>query len=191
MDFYNSENGVSQYLELADGFDGRELIAEFRKHIEPGSTVLELGMGPGKDLEILSENFTVTGSDSSPTFLERYAGIDPDADLLNLDATSIETDRNFDAIYTNKVLMHLSDEDLAVSINRQSEVLLDDGIVMHSFWHGDSIEEIAGMTFHYRDEEFLRRVFVDRFSIVEIQRYTEMEDDDYIYVIARVANQRE
>ena len=43
------------------------------------------------------------------------------------------------------------------------------------------------MTFHYRDEDYLRGVFAVWFDIVSVQQYTEMEDDDSVYVIARVS----
>ena len=143
---------------MADGYDGKELIAELQQHLKPGATVLELGMGPGKDLDLLAEHYTVTGSDFSNIFLDRYRADHPDADLLQLDAITIETDRHFDAIYSNKVLHHLSDSELEQSVDRQANVLVDGGLVLHSFWYGERVEEIAGMTFHYRNEEFLRNL---------------------------------
>ena len=187
MEFYNTENGVADYIKMADGYDGKELIAELRPHLKSGATVLELGMGPGKDIDLLAEHYTVTGSDFSNIFLDRYRADNPDADLLQLDAITIETDRYFDAIYSNKVLHHLSDTELAQSVDRQSNVLSDDGLVLHSFWYGARVEEIAGMTFYYRDEKFLRNLFADRFEIVSMTKYAEMEEEDSVYVIARTS----
>lgn len=185
MEFYHTEKGVADYIEMADGYDGKELIAELLPHLKPGATVLELGMGPGKDLDLLAEHYTVTGSDFSSIFLDRYRTENPDADLLQLDAITTETDRHFDAIYSNKVLHHLSDTALAQSVGRQASVLLDGGLVLHSFWYGARVEEIAGMTFYYRDENFLSNLFDDHFEIVSMTKYAEMEEDDSIYVIAR------
>lgn len=185
MEFYTSEKGVADYIKMADGYDGKALIAELRQHLEPGATVLELGMGPGKDLDLLREHYTVTGSDFSNVFLERYRAEYPDADLLQLDAVTIETDRHFDAIYSNKVLHHLSDPDLAQSVARQANVLSDGGLVLHSFWYGARFEEIAGMSFYYRDVDFLQTLFADEFDILSMTKYAEMEENDSIYVIAR------
>ncbi len=53
MTYFNDKEKVSQYIEMAQGFDGKELIGILKKHLKEGSTVLELGMGPGKDLDIL------------------------------------------------------------------------------------------------------------------------------------------
>ena len=47
---------------MAEGFDGRELIEILKKYLSKGSTVLELGMGPGKDLDILNKNYSSTYS---------------------------------------------------------------------------------------------------------------------------------
>jgi len=68
MGFYDEERNVETYVEMAEGFDGRELVDVLKKHLAPGSTVLELGMGPGKDLALLAEAFTATGSDRSRVF---------------------------------------------------------------------------------------------------------------------------
>ena len=148
--------------------------------------MLELGMGPGKDLELLAEHYTVTGSDFSEVFLDRYRTINPDADLMQLDATTLDTDRRFDAIYSNKVLIHLSDTDLTASILRQADLLAGGGIAMHSFWHGDIVEEHGGLPVHYRNEDWLRRAFSERFEIISLHRYAEFEDRDSVYVIAKL-----
>jgi trans-aconitate methyltransferase len=147
LGFFDTEEGVSEYLEMAKGHDGRELILRIREHLAPGSTVLELGMGPGTDLEILSAHYRVTGSDSSNLFLEIYRKINPEADLLLLDAVTIETDKRFDCIFSNKVLHHLERSDLETSVPRQAAVLEEDGLVAHSFWSGNKIEEHGGLHF--------------------------------------------
>jgi trans-aconitate methyltransferase len=185
MGFYHTEEGVSQYIDMAAGYDGRHLIAIFETFLADGARILELGSGPGVDFEILSRRFAVTGSDFSDVFLERLESKYPDADLVNIDATTIETDRQFDAIYSNKVLHHLDSEELARSVHRQSEVLLPDGIIAHSFWYGDRVEEHAGMKFHYRNEEFLASVFSKEFEILRQERYTEFEDNDSLLLIGR------
>ena len=41
---------------------------------------------------------------------------------------------------------------------------------------------------HYRGEDYLRCLFGGCFEIVRLQRYTEMEENDSVYVIADVKN---
>ena len=53
MGYYDSEKNVKAYLEMADGYDGADLIAVLERYLPTGASVLELGMGPGKDLDLL------------------------------------------------------------------------------------------------------------------------------------------
>ena len=46
-------------------------------------------------LALLAEHYIVTGSDRALPFLGRYRRLRPDADLLQLDAVTLETDRRF------------------------------------------------------------------------------------------------
>ena len=41
-------------------------------YVSKGKSVLELGMGPGKDLNFLKKYYKATGSDSSQVFLDQY-----------------------------------------------------------------------------------------------------------------------
>ena len=187
MSFYHSKEGVSKYIEMAEGYDGRELVDVLTQHLEANASVLEIGIGPGVDLDLLSKHFAVTGSDYSQLFLDRYRASHPDADLIQLDAITLETDRQFDAIYSNKVLHHLNEDDLRKSIQRQRDILTPHGIVMHAFWYGDRLEEHAGMKFHYRNEAFLKEMFSPGFEILQLKRYMEFEENDSVYLVARRA----
>ena len=69
MRYFDSEENVDAYIAMAEGYDGAELIALLRRYLPEGSSVLELGMGPGKDLDLLRPSYRVTGSDTSRAFL--------------------------------------------------------------------------------------------------------------------------
>jgi cyclopropane fatty-acyl-phospholipid synthase-like methyltransferase len=185
MGYYHTPESVDQYIDMAEGYDGRELIEVLKKYLPPGSTVLELGMGPGKDLDLLGESFQATGSDVSLTFLDRYRAQHPDTDLLLLDAVTLDTERNFDAIYSNKVLMHLTRDELRASLHRQAEALHDGGLLLHSFWYGDKQEDFDGLLFVYYTEKSFAQLIGPAFAIVEAERYAEMDEDDSIYFVLR------
>lgn len=185
MSYYDSQENVEEYIKMADGFEGRALIAELKKYLPAGASVLELGMGPGKDLDLLAESFRVTGSDRSSVFLERYRRTHPQADLLQLDAVTLDTDHTFDAIYSNKVLHHLTRDELAESLRRQAERLNSGGVLLHTFWYGDKEEWFSGLRFVYYTEESLSRMIGPEFELVKSERYTEMEDHDSICLILK------
>jgi cyclopropane fatty-acyl-phospholipid synthase-like methyltransferase len=59
MGYFDERKNVDAYIQMAEGYDGRELITILKKRLPAGSTVLELGMGPGIDLDLLAESYTV------------------------------------------------------------------------------------------------------------------------------------
>lgn len=184
MGFYDEEKTALQYIAMADGYDGRELVEVLKLHVPAGARVLELGMGPGVDLDMLKRHFEVTGSDNSQFFLDRYRGSHPHADLILLDAVALDTERVFDCLYSNKVLHHLTHEELRKSLQRQQQLLPDQGLVMHSFWRGTGIEEHHGLRFVYQTEETLRTAVGEFFNVLDIVVYEEMQEGDSLYVLA-------
>lgn len=185
MGYFDDERNVEEYISMAEGYDGRQFIPVLRQYLKDGLTVLELGMGPGKDFELLSEYFQVTGSDNSQVFIDRYWKDHPDADLVLLDAVTMKIDRKFDGIYSNKVLNHLSNEQLAESLTNQAEVLNEGGILLHTFWYGDKEEDLPGLHFTYYTKKTFRQWVGDEYEVLESVRYAEMEADDSIYFLLR------
>lgn len=187
IEYYEDPQNVASYTAFTPAQDGAELVSALAAELPAGATVLEIGIGPGKDFQLLQQHFTVTGSDVSRAFLDRYRGIDPDADLLQLDARTLATDRRFDAIFSNKALIHLSADELAASFARQYDVLRPGGLMFHSFWHGEGQAEFGGLTLVYHNEAELREQLAPAFEVVAIERHAKMTDGDSIYVIARKA----
>ncbi len=171
---------------MADGYDGKLLVEELKRYLAPGSSVLELGMGPGKDLILLAEDYRATGSDNSSLFIERFISSHPDADVIALDAVSLDTERTFDCIYSNKVLHHLSHKDIESSFRRQGELLDPKGLVIHSFWYGTEIENYEDLMFYQVTEDILGPMLEESFEVIKMQRYTELEENDSLLVILRL-----
>jgi cyclopropane fatty-acyl-phospholipid synthase-like methyltransferase len=185
MGYFDNEMNVDAYIRTTEGVDGRKLVAALRKYLEKGSSVLELGMGPGKDFEILGEFFQVTGSDNSKVFLERYRKRNAGADLVLLDAVTMNIGRRFDGIYSNKVLHHLTGEEIRESFKAQANVLNSRGILFHSFWYGDKEETFPGLRIVYYTEETFGEIIGDEYEIVTLERYSELEQDDSIFFVLR------
>lgn len=183
--YYQDLDNVQNYISMSEGIDGKNLIDILKKHLQKNASVLELGMGPGKDLELLSKEYTTTGSDISDVFLNRYSHTHPDADLIKLDAQKLNTERKFDCIYSNKVLHHLTSKQLKKSIKKQKKLLNDQGLLFHSFWRGDLEESYNGLKFVYYTKDELYKYFSEDYEVVDIQTYSEMEEEDSIYVILK------
>lgn len=184
-DYYENRANVESYSKFTPSHDGSLLVDALAAWLPEGSSVLELGMGPGKDYRLLSERFSVTGSDFSNTFLQRYREQDPGAELLHLDARTLETDRRFAAIFSNKALIHLSAAELQQSFARQHEVLNDNGVMLHSFWYGEGQQAFGELTLIRHNERDLTAMLEDSFDILALEKHAKMADDDSICLVAR------
>lgn len=184
-DYYHSKDSVDEYIKMAEGFNGNELILKLKKHLKKGSTILELGSGPGSDWEILAADFKVTGSDNSIEFISRLKVKYPKGEFIEMDAAKLDTDKSFDAIYSNKVLHHLSDEDLLNSILKQSKVLKPGGYVGHSFWKGQGSEIFNGLFVNYHTGKEIEQMFGEFFTTILIEEYEEFEAGDSVFYIGQ------
>lgn len=183
--YYKTKESVDEYIELAKDVSGKELIDKLRKYITSDSKILEVGSGPGTDWNIFNKQYNVTGSDFSNEFIVRLKENNPDGEFLKLDAVTLTTNLKFECIYSNKVLHHLNDVELAASVNRQHELLNDNGIICHSFWKGEGTEEFKGMFVNYHKTEDLKQFFTPLFELLTLELYNEFEDNDSIFLIAR------
>jgi SAM-dependent methyltransferase len=181
---FNTRKSAAEYILMADGYDGRAIVEVLQAYLKPGSSVLELGMGPGKDIELLEEKYRVTGSDVSKVFIDMYREKRPAADLLHLDAMTLDTDRRFDCIYSNKVLHYLSAGQLKTSFARQAEVLNPGGILCHTVWYGDKQVNVRDMTFFYYTEQTMKDCF-DGFEVLVARTYREMDVDDSLLMVLK------
>lgn len=183
--YYLRKESVDEYIELAKDVNGEQLIKKLKDYLLPNSLLLEIGSGPGSDFQILKEDYNVIGSDYSAEFLSRLISRFVNHEFLNLDATTLKTNKKFDGIYSNKVLQHLTDEELRKSIKRQAELLHPNGIICHSFWKGEGDEIFKGLLVNYQTDKSLRIMFEDSFEILLLEAYTEFDEGDSLLLIGK------
>lgn len=186
MDFFKNEKNVEEYMSMTAGSDGQDLINTLKDYLPPGASVLEIGMGPGADLDILKKDYKACGSDYSQIFLDKYRERASDTELFLLDAVTLDIDRRFDALYSNKVLHHLKKDQLIQSFERQNGLLNEGGIICHSFWRGEKQEEFRGLFFQYYLEEEIQSFLEPRYSILRTELYSEFEENDSFLILARL-----
>lgn len=184
-EYYKTKESVAEYIKLAAEVNGKQLIEKLDKVLAPGSSLLELGSGPGTDWGILKKSYNVVGSDNSTEFLNHLITQNPTGDFLELDAVSLNTNKKFDGVYSNKVMHHLKDTELSLSITHQHEILNSKGIICHSFWKGKGSEVFKGLFVNYHEAENLEKFFKDYFEILSIEPYAEFDDSDSLLLIAK------
>ena len=186
MEFYRRQENVDMYRAMVRSYDPAPMIAMVRGVLPEGSTLLELGMGTGADLLELAKHYAVTGSDSSPIFLEDFRKAHPEIHVRELNAADFALEQKFDCIYSNKVLHHLSAAEFPKSLQLQSEHLQPRGIVFMTLWAGEYREEwYDDMRAQYHMESDVECLVPAGLTVETMKRYTEMEHDDSLLVILR------
>jgi len=185
MGYFDADECVDEFIKMAEGYDGRELIEILRSDVPSGSSVFDFGMGPGKDLALLQPYFQATGSDRSAVFVDRVRALESSADALVLDAVDMDTERRFDAIYSNKVMQHSSRQDAARSLAAQHRILNAGATALHSLWFGDKLEEHHDLLFRQHTAEGFSKLLYEQFEVLGSEPYAEMAADDSLCVVLR------
>lgn len=190
MNFYDDPENVKKYIKVCEGYDGSNIYLSLNKHLPVKSSLLELGSGAGVDIEYLKDCYSVTGSDQSDEFLKVCKEKHPEIPFIKLDALKLKLDKKFNCIYSNKVLHHLTEEELRASLEQQLKILSPNGLIAHSFWLGEKNEDMNGLLFTYYNKEYLLGIISKSFEILTILSYKEFEDGDSLFLIARRKNNR-
>ena len=185
MKFYDDPVKVDEYEKMCEEYDGSGLYEALEKHLSDNSSLLELGSGLGYDVNHFKKRYSVTGSDMSDEFLRRCKKKYADVPFIKLDAVSISVDKTFDCVFSNKVLHHLTLENLKKSFKRQQKVIVRNGVFAHTFWLGDKEFTMEGMLFVFHDRESLINLVSEYFTIFETYDYKEFEEGDSIFIMAK------
>lgn len=184
-EYYKTKESVTEYIKLAEGVNGKQLIEKLEQVLPTNSVLLEIGSGPGTDWQILNKSYNVIGSDNSIEFLSHLNTENPNGDFFELNAVTLEIDKKFDGIYSNKVMHHLKNDELINSIKRQHDILNPNGIICHSFWRGKGSEMFKGLFINYHTKKTLNEKFKNYFEILSIEEYKEFEDMDSLLLIGK------
>lgn len=186
MSFYDDSDNVDKYIEMCKDYNGSNIYQSLQSQLSDDKKLLELGSGPGFDIPFLHEHYQVTGSDLSEQFLMRCRNKFPHIQFLKLDVLNINVTESFDCIYSNKVLHHLTEEQLQLSLLQQVKALDSGGIIAHSFWIGEEDMEMEGLLFNYYRKERLLEIISENFSILSTLSYQEFEASDSLFLIAKL-----
>lgn len=183
--YYKAPETVREYIQLSKDVNGADLIDRLKSFLPPKSKLLELGSGPGSDWALLRDEYEVTGSDYSLEFIKHLKDRHPEGTFLQLDAITLTVDQSFKGIYSNKVLHHLTDQELQDSIARQYQVLEEGGIICHSFWKGQGEDFFKGLYVNNHLESELKVFFEPLFELLLLENYQEFEAEDSLVLIAK------
>jgi len=159
------------------------VVEQFIQKIEFNKKILEIGSGTGHDYKKLKEKYNITGSDYSDSFLQLLNKKFKNDKFLKLNALSMDIDGKFDVIYSNKVLHHLTPEQLKISLENQYNCLNENGLLFHALWQGSdkkgAHKEMPDVRYQFQDIEILK----GKFKIKEFITYKELSANDSFIVI--------
>lgn len=186
MSFYDDPENIKKYIQMCENYDGSNIYQSLSKSLPENSTLLELGSGAGLDIENLKNNYSVTGSDLSEEFLNICRDKCPEVPFLKLNALQLEVSEKYNCIFSNKVLHHLTENELKQSLDQQAKILSTNGLIAHSFWLGKENKEMYGLLFTYYSKDHLLSIISESYDVLSALSYKELEDDDSLFVIAKV-----
>lgn len=184
-DYYKTPSSVKEYISLSAEVSGKDIIKKLEDYLPKRCKILELGSGPGTDWRILNDKYEVVGSDFSEEFLKHLKKENNEGRFIELNASTLKTDEKFGAIYSNKVLQHLTEDEIKQSFDRQIQLLPENGWICHSFWKGEGTEIFKGMYVKYHTKDSISKLCADKFEIILLEAYAEFEEGDSIVLIAR------
>ena len=131
--------------QLYESADCGEIHAVLRRWVRPGMRVLELGCGSGRDARFaVSLGARVTATDASAAMLEEAKRLGGGADyrLLAMPASREQLEEQglaggeegaFDLVFSNAMIMHLTDAELFATARLIGRLVSERGIVILSF----------------------------------------------------------
>ena len=159
LEYY--DHNAEQFFKTTAEVDFTGTQDRFLWYLEPGSRILDLGCGSGRDTRyFLEKGYQVDATDGSAEICRLasgYTGIPVRQMLFNeLDATE-----EYDGIWACASILHLPEEELRDVMHRIGTALKEDGIFYTSFKYGDFAGERNGRYFRDFTEESFREFLKD------------------------------
>lgn len=166
MKDYYQEN-AKEYIGKTMNADVSDLYSKFEKYLRPGSKILDLGFGSGRDsLYFLSKGYEVYSLDPCQAFIEHGKEIGL-PHVLQSRAEDLDLNDAFDAIWANASLLHVASDKLKDVFLRCAKALKENGIMYCSFKYGDFEGERDGRYYVDLTDEAIGKYTRDVFKIKE------------------------
>jgi len=188
------EAGVERYRShLPDEVPApvRAFLEEVAECVGPGSRVLELGSGPGREAAYLeTRGVNVTRSDATAAFVAMMRRDGHDARLLDVRRDELGT--GWDAVLADAMLLHLTREEFRSVVAKARRAVRDGGLLAITLKEGDregwsTAKLDAPRWFTYWREAPLRQTLEDAGWRVRSVDHVPGRVDEWLYVIARTA----
>lgn len=186
---YYEKNATKFFCETIH-IDMRHIYEEFFEHLT-GDRVLDAGCGSGRDTKYFKEaGLRVTAFDASPSLARlatHYSGVP--VEVMHFSDLSVVDP--YDGIWACASLLHLSDQDLKIALQRLWNALKPGGIIYMSFKHGKESSIVNGRFFNNQTSDSIKKIFDESISDIDAGGYWVTKDarednpQDWLNVILR------
>lgn len=161
-------NSIAYYDEHAKVFfqDTIELNMEalrtrFLQYLTPGSRILDVGCGSGRDsLAFIKAGFVVSAFDGSAE-LALLASKVTGVNVRHMAFSDVMWIAEFDAVWACASLLHVPRSELPKMVRRILQTLVSTGVIYMSFKLGDGERQIGGRHFTDMNEASLSTLAVE------------------------------
>ena len=167
---------VSAYNNCASAYEEKFRKNEtYKKHalafaslFESGSSILDIGCGPGLNSAIFSDRgILLTGIDPSSEMIKLAEKNCPDGEFINISADIFETDIKFNGLCLSFVIVHMKDDKVEELLNSLPGMITGGGYVYISFMAGKTpgyeLSSFAEDEIYYN--YFNKEAIISRFDI--------------------------
>ena len=159
LEYY--DQNAEQFFKTTADVDFTGTQDRFLRCLEPGSRILDLGCGSGRDTRyFLEKGYQVDATDGSAEICRlasEYTGI-PVRQML---FTELDAEEEYDGIWACASILHLPEKELRDVMHRIGTALKEGGIFYTSFKYGDFAGERNGRYFRDFTEESFREFLKD------------------------------
>ncbi len=172
------------YAQIAEAYDTVTLpkinlgeMEQFTSLIKPGSVILDLGCGPGRDAAwFAAKGYKLTLFDLSTELLAIAKNRVPGATIIQGDMTELSfAGESFDGIWANASLLHLTKQEMRKVLAKLFLILRENGVLFCSVKGGEGehgiVEDKYGKPverfFSFYNEDELCKIIKDAgFSLI-------------------------
>ena len=159
LEYY--DQNAEQFFKTTADVDFTDTQDRFLRYLAPGSRILDLGCGSGRDTRYFMEKgYQVDATDGSAEICRlasEYTGIPVRQMLFN----ELDAEEEYDGIWACASILHLPEDELRDVMHRIGTALKEGGIFYTSFKYGDFAGERNGRYFRDFTEESFREFLTD------------------------------
>lgn len=185
MSTYYSKNS-NEYINKTFNVDMSFIYARFEKYLKPGSKVLDLGFGSGRDsLYFQKKGYEVYSLDNEDKFIKHGK----DIGLKHLIYNSLEdfnSTLKFDGIFACASLLHIPSKKLNYVFCNLLSHLSNNGIIYMSFKYGDFEGIRDGRYYTDITEKSFKKIFKVNSCIVKFCKTISFDKTKWLNIFLKL-----